>query len=279
VRKDGSRFWASVVISAVRDPSGQLIGFTKVTRDLTERRRTEDERLRLAQAQEAIRLRDEFLSIASHELKTPLAALQLQLEGVLRRAAATDEALAIKVSKSIRSGERLTDLIEALLDVSRLATGKLELNPESFDLTEAARDVVDRVRDAAISSQCDLTIRGEPGITGRWDRLRIEQILTNLISNAIKYAAGAPIEVSVRAEGDVAIVDVRDHGPGLAEADLLRIFRRFERASSTSYGGLGLGLYIARQLAEAHGGQVTASNVEGGGARFEVRLPLAIAGH
>jgi PAS domain S-box-containing protein len=273
MRKDGTRFWASVVISAIRDPEGQLLGFTKVTRDLTQRRLHEEERVRLAHAQEAIRLRDEFLSIASHELKTPLAALQLQLQGVSKKVAAIDENLAGRMEKATRAGDRLTDLIEALLDVSRIATGNLALNRESFDLVAAARDVIDRVREAAIRARCEISLRAERPIVGVWDRLRIEQVLTNLISNAIKYAAGTAIDVVLRGDGDAAVVVVRDHGPGMPEADLERIFGRFERANSTSYGGMGLGLYIARQIAEAHGGTVAARNVEGGGASFEVRLP------
>ncbi len=274
VRKDGTRFWANVVVSAVRDAAGALIGFTKVSRDLTDRRRAEDERLRLAQAQEAVRLRDEFLSIASHELKTPLAALHLQLQSLQTKVAAADEKLGARVTRAIRAGDRLADLIEALLDVSRLAAGTLELKFEPVDLVEITRDVVERVRDAAVSARCDLTLAGAPAVVARVDRLRLEQIVTNLLSNAIKYAAGKPIEVTVGTEARTAIVEVRDHGPGLDQADLQRIFGRFERASSANYGGLGLGLYIALQLAEAHGGTVVASNPEDGGARFELRLPL-----
>src|SRR5712691_97183 len=146
VRKDGSRFWANVIITAMRDPSGELIGFAKVTRDLTERRRLEDEKIRLAQAQEAIRLRDEFLSIASHELKTPLTALQLQLQGVREKVKALDEQAAARLERATRSGARLADVIEALLDVTRIATGRFELNPATFDLSEAVGEVLERLR-------------------------------------------------------------------------------------------------------------------------------------
>jgi signal transduction histidine kinase len=112
-------------------------------------------------------------------------------------------------------------------------------------------------------------------LQGRWDRLRIEQILMNLISNSIKYAAGHPIHVSAVREGDIAVLQVRDEGSGIPEAFLPRIFERFERAASTNhYGGMGLGLYLARQIAEAHGGTIAASNPSGGGACFTVRLPL-----
>lgn len=275
VRKDGGRFWANVVISAVRDGAGQLIGFAKVTRDLTERRHTEEERVRLAQAQEALRLRDEFLSIASHELKTPLTALQLQLQGILDRAEGLDERVATKVTKAARAGARLGDLIESLLDVSRIATGAITLDPETFDLVEAARDVAERLRETATRARCDVTVAAERPVVGRSDRMRVEQLVTNLLSNAFKYAAGGPVIVSVARPDGEAVIEVRDSGPGLQEADLQRVFDRFERGSPTSYGGLGLGLYLARQIAEAHGGTITATNLASGGARFVVRLPHA----
>ena len=158
VRKDGSRFWANVVITPMRDSSNRLVGFVKITRDLTERRKTEEERLRLAQAQEAMRLRDEFLSIASHELKTPLTALQLQLLGIHDRVAPIDEGVTKKVERATRVGDRLAQLIEALLDVSRIATGKLKLNLEAFDLGDAVREIVERLRDSAESAGCELSI-------------------------------------------------------------------------------------------------------------------------
>jgi PAS domain S-box-containing protein len=276
VRKDGSRFWANVVISAVRDHSGKLVGFTKVTRDLTERRRTEEERVRLAQSQEAVRLRDEFLSIASHELKTPLTALQLQLRGVLDRVAPVDDALALKVEKALRAGDRLADLIETLLDVSRIATGRLTLKLERFELADAVREVVERLAPASANAHCEVITRAARPVVGTWDRLRIEQIVTNVLANAFKYAPDAPVEIDLEATADTAILRVRDHGPGLPGGDLQRVFARFERASSASYGGLGLGLYIASQVCEAHGGSIAAENPEGGGAAFVVRLPLAL---
>jgi PAS domain S-box-containing protein len=273
VRKDGSRFLANFVTSAVRDGSGQLLGFTKVTRDLTERRKAEEERMRLAKAQEGVRLRDEFLSIASHELKTPLTALQLQLQGLVDRVS-EDEKLANRLAKAMRAGDRLADLIGTLLDVSRIATGRITLKPETFDLVETARDIVDRLHDAAAQAGCDLSFEPDGPVVGEWDRLRLEQILTNLLANAIKYAPGAPIRVTVKEEQDAAVVEVLDKGPGLRDEDLPRIFGRFERASSEAQAGMGLGLYIARQVAETHGGTVTARNLDNDGACFTVRLPL-----
>ena len=158
VRKDGSRFWASVVLTPIRDGSGRLLGFVKITRDLTDRRRTEEERLRLVQAREAIRLRDEFLSIASHELKTPLAALLLLLGNMQRRIATIDKNLANSVDRATRIGTRLGQLVDALLDVSRIATGELRLNLEPFDLGDPAREVTDRMRESAAAAKCELSL-------------------------------------------------------------------------------------------------------------------------
>lgn len=275
LRKDGTRFWANVVVTPIRDGSGGLVGFVKITRDLTERRKQEEERLKLAQSQEAIRLRDEFLSIASHELKTPLTALQLLLLSLREQPSGDDEQLAKKLERAQRIGDRLGMLVEALLDVSRIASGRLTLNLESFDLVEAVREVCERLRDSAISAGCQLSVVIDGPVQGRWDRLRIEQVLMNLISNSIKYAAGGPIEVSLARQAGEAVLEVRDQGPGVPEADLSRIFERFERiASARHYGGMGLGLYVARQIAEAHNGTVAASSPPGKGACFTVRLPI-----
>jgi PAS domain S-box-containing protein len=276
LRKDGTRFWAHVVVTPIRDRTDALVGFAKITRDLTERRRTEEERLKLVQAQEAVRLRDEFLSIASHELRTPLTALLLQLQNVGDRlAAGADERLASGMERARRIGARLAQLVEALLDVSRISAGKLKLSLEPFDLGDAAREVIERLRDTAQSARSELVLEVAGPTRGRWDRLRVEQLLMNLIMNSIKYAAGQPIRVVVSRDADEGRLQILDRGPGIPETELSRIFERFERAASERhYGGMGLGLYIARQIAEAHNGTIAASNLSGGGACFTVRLPL-----
>jgi PAS domain S-box-containing protein len=278
VRKDGTRFWADVVISAVRDSSGTLRGFAKVTRDLTERRKMEEGLMQLAQAREALRLRDEFLSIASHELKTPITTLQLQLQSVRERIEALDQRVVSKVDRAARSSEQLAQLVESLLDVSRIATGRFELKLERFDLAESVHEVIERFQDAAKQAGCELSSRIEGSLLGSWDRLRIEQVLTNLLANAIKYAAGTSIGVSLAQERETAILEVRDRGPGVPETALPRIFDRFERAASIQhYGGLGLGLYVVQEIVRAHNGMVSAHNLPEGGACFSVRLPLTLS--
>ncbi|MEO8214355.1 MAG: ATP-binding protein, partial [Myxococcales bacterium] len=284
LRKDGSRFWASVVITALRHPRGELLGFAKVTRDLTDRRKAEAERIRLAHAQESIRLRDEFLSIVSHELKTPLAGLQLQLENLQRRLDMSDQMTATQLRRATESGQRLASLIESLLDASRIATGRLVLAPQRFDLAEAVRQVIATVEPAATKAGCTLITRLESPVQGTWDRDRVQQAVTNLLLNGIKYAAGSEIEISLSrtpsggeqgSNSDEVIVQVTDHGPGVPVEDLARIFGRFERAVPIQHhGGLGLGLYVVGEIASAHGGSVTAENLPEGGARFVLRLPL-----
>jgi PAS domain S-box-containing protein len=276
VRRDGSRFWADVVITALRDTEGRLQGFAKVTRDLTERKRAEDDRLRLAQAHEAIRLRDEFLSIASHELRTPLTSLQLQLHSIRQRLGATEVPLAQRLERASRSTERLAGLIDALMDVSRISNGSLSLNLQTVDLSEIARDVTDGLAQEASTAGCPVRVDAPAPVPGRWDQLRIEQVLINLLSNAFRYAAGQPVDVRVWQEGGEARLAVEDGGPGIRPEDLERIFGRFERAAQTrNQGGLGLGLYVSREIASAHGGSIEARNREQGGTSFLLRLPLA----
>lgn len=278
VRKDGTRFWADVVISAVRDSSGKLRGFAKVTRDLTERRKMEEGLVQLAQTREALRLRDEFLTIASHELKTPITTLQLQLQSVRESIGALDQRVVSKVDRAARSSEQLARLVESLMDVSRIATGRFELKPERFDLAESVREVIERFQDAATKAGCELSLQMEDSILGSWDRLRIEQVLTNLLANALKYAAGTQVAVSLTREKETAILTVRDRGPGVPEAFLPRIFNRFERAASMQhYGGLGLGLYVVQEIVRAHNGRVSVHNLPDGGACFSVRLPLTLS--
>ena len=283
VRKDGTRFWADVVITALRNDAGALIGFAKVTRDLTQRQQAEEERRRLDEerirAEEALRIRDEFFSIASHELKTPLTALQLELHGMRAPIEKIgDERLGRKLARAARSADRLSRLIEMLLDVSRIATGRLTLTRQPFDLREAMQQVVDTMQATGAQASCDLSFDPPPDaglLVGDWDRLRIEQVVMNLLSNAFKYGAGRPVTLCIARDGDQAIVEVRDHGPGIPPGDLERIFERFERGTAfQSQAGLGLGLYVAREIVQAHGGSIAGRTLPDGGACFTVRLPL-----
>ncbi|MEP6864296.1 MAG: PAS domain S-box protein [Deltaproteobacteria bacterium] len=275
LRKDGTRFWANVVIAPLRDDRGVHIGFSKITRDLTERRAAELDRLSLTRTQEALRLRDEFLSVASHELRTPLVALQLQLESLDMQAATLQPKQASKISRARRNATRLADLITTLLDVSRIAEGRLTLNMREVDLGDLVREVVDRLQESAAAAKNIVVVSGESMLLAVCDPLRIGQVLSNLLANAFKYAAGTPVDVRLGRAGDVAVMTVEDRGPGISEAQLERIFDRFERAASMrNYPGMGLGLYVAREIVVAHGGSTRAHNREGGGTTVEIRLPV-----
>jgi PAS domain S-box-containing protein len=229
------------------------------------------------QARVAIRARDEFLQVASHELKTPLTTLQLQLEllpRTLEKAGIKDERLTEKLATATIQTKRLGRLIDSLLDVSRITAGKVMLELEPFELTELVREVAARYRTEARVVGSELAVRADGPIDGRWDRLRVEQIVSNLLSNAIKYGAGKPVELRVEPGDERVHISVTDRGIGIARDDLARIFGRFERAVSLRhYGGLGLGLFIARQFVEAHGGTLIAESVPGAGSTFTAVLP------
>ncbi len=227
------------------------------------------------EAQRAIRARDEFLSVASHELRTPLTALELQLGGLARRAAGTDERTKNKLAVIARQVKRLEVLVENLLDVSRVMAGKLQLELDECDFAHVVEDVAARLTDSARKAGSALRLDLEP-CRGRWDRSRLDQVVSNLLSNAIKYGANAPVDVRLRCEAERAELRVRDHGIGVPLEDQARIFERFERAvSHRQFGGLGLGLWIARQIAEAHGGIIAVDSKPGAGAEFIVTLPRA----
>jgi len=278
VRKDGSRFWGDVIVTPVTDATGVLRGFGKVTRDLTERKRAEEQRFNLIRAQDAVRHRDEFLSIASHELRTPLTTVQLQLESVTNALSGDAKGVKLnqKVQKALRQTRRLADLVERLLDLSRIEAKRLSLSREEVDLCEIMQEVIEDFRAQAENAGGRLILHPSAPIRGSWDRFRVEQILTNLLSNAIKYGAGQPIEVTMSVEGKSARLAIRDKGIGISPDEIERIFLRFERGVSLrQYGGLGLGLYISRNLAEAHGGCIRVTSTPNVGSTFTLELPLS----
>ncbi|WP_394844023.1 hybrid sensor histidine kinase/response regulator [Pendulispora brunnea] len=226
-----------------------------------------------AELQNAVRIRDDFLSIASHELHTPLTPLKLQIERLQRREQ-TPTQLQEKLAVVGRQVDRLSNLVRQLLDVSRITGGRLRLTPEEVDLTAVVRDTADALSSESRQSGSVIDIRGEDSVVGHWDPTRIEQITSNLLSNAIKYGQGKPILVQVSHDNGNARLSVHDQGIGIAPEQQARIFDRFERAVSVRhYGGFGLGLWIVRQIVEASGGQVTVESQVGHGSTFTVELP------
>jgi signal transduction histidine kinase len=236
----------------------------------------------LAERRAAIGVRDEFISIASHELKTPLTALKLRLTAATRtqqaplpRDAVAEEKLGRALAAAETTTNRLVSLVDDLLDVSRLTAGRVALHLESVSLLELARDVTGRLREQAAEAGSTIGVDIPESIIGRWDRSRIEQVVTNLLSNAIKYGGGKPIVLTAHAANGRARLDVKDAGLGISRADQVRIFQAFERVTTAGrVGGLGLGLYIGRQLAVAHGGSLTVDSRPGNGSTFTLDLPL-----
>ncbi|WP_437915190.1 AAA family ATPase [Sorangium sp. So ce302] len=227
------------------------------------------------EAQHAVRVRDEFLSVASHELRTPVTSLRLGLQALLRRGDhASDERLARSLQRMDRQVHRLVRLIDDVLDVSQLHTGRLELHVEPVDLAEVVDDVLERLTERIAHSGSSVSVRAEPSVVGSWDRSRLEQVVSNLLDNALKFGAGKPIEVSVARKDGTAELVVQDQGIGIPAGRLPHVFDRFERAvSSRHFGGLGLGLHVVKSIVEALGGAVRVVSRPDDGARFTVELP------
>jgi PAS domain S-box-containing protein len=270
-------------ITLMRDAGGPAYTHDDETllEDLAHRAAQAIENARLyGEAQAAVVARDEFLSIASHELRTPLTALRLALENMHR--VTTRDALERLPPQHVervlataeRQGQRLEKLVAALLDVSRIHMGRLELDVEEVELGAAVSDALAHIEDEAAQSGSTLEVSGAP-VRGYWDRLRISQVVTNLLSNAVKYGGGKPVDVEFGPRDDRAWLSVRDRGIGIEPADMSQIFERFERAvSSRNYGGLGLGLYIVKRIVESHGGTIRVESTPGEGSAFIVELPL-----
>ncbi|MRG90969.1 ATP-binding protein [Polyangium spumosum] len=232
---------------------------------------------------DAVRARDDFLSIASHELKTPLTPLLLRLESLERATTKQPDSPYVQTVKGVvdvakRQLRRLTDLTTDLLDATRIQAGKLSVVHEEVDLVEVVRDVCQRFALDAARVGSPLVIHAPASAKGLWDRLRVEQVVDNLLSNALKYGPGKPICIEIVVHERTATLTVKDQGIGIRVEDQERIFGRFERAvPERSYGGLGLGLHIVRAIVEALGGTIAVLSAPGEGATFTVTLPFGSA--
>jgi PAS domain S-box-containing protein len=257
---DGAYRWHLCRAVPEHDAGGTLVGWLGTYSDF--------EALK-----QAICARDEFLLVASHELRTPLTALKLRLQS-LQHALRDNEKLRRKIDGAARQSERLERLVEDLLDVSRVTTGHFDLTLGQSDLVEIITEVVERFREESSASGSRIDLELSAGMTGTWDRLRLEQVVTNLVSNALSYGAGKAILITLRGDESRVEIRVRDAGLGIAAEDLSRIFDRFERVEAPrAHGGLGMGLYITREIVHAHGGSVSVESALGEGSSFSVFLP------
>jgi len=271
-RLDGGR--VSVLVGASSSGSSRR-GAVWFAIDITERARA------LGELRESLKARDDFLAAAAHELRTPLTPIQLQVENLLDRARAQGARsvdphwLQQQLEPIERAAARLGKLLDTLLVVSRLTVGNLPLEREEVDLAQLVQSVADRMRFDLDRAGCELSIEGMGrAATGHWDRARLEEVLRQILSNALRYGKGRPIEITVGLDGDVASVSVRDHGVGIAPEVQDRLFQRFERlAPLRNYGGLGLGLWFARRIVEAHGETIRLWSRPGEGSRFTLELP------
>jgi PAS domain S-box-containing protein/excisionase family DNA binding protein len=261
VAKNGRRLSVSVTISPIRDGTGQIVGASAIARDISERRALE-------------RMQSDFLAMVSHELRSPLATVKGLAQLMQRRGAYSERSL----DGIVAQVNHLDRLVGDLLDVARLEAGRLELSREPVDLVKL---VAENVHQAQARTE-DHVLRVEapaPQLTGSYDRVRLNQVLQNLLGNAIKYAPGGQILVRLVADGTEARISVADEGPGIAQEEAPRLFERFYRAAATADGakGFGIGLYVARTLVEAHGGRIWVAPRPGPGTEFIFTLPLGPA--
>ncbi|SFM89794.1 hybrid sensor histidine kinase/response regulator [Variovorax sp. OV329] len=230
----------------------------------------------------AVRMRDDFMSMVSHELRTPLNTLYLETQ--VRKLHLSKgntvhfgpDRLPAMIERDQRQIQSMVRLIDDMLDVTRLRSGSLTIQPKPMDLAALARHAVEMLSQQAEAAGCSVTLDAPEPVQGSWDEFRIEQVVTNLVTNALRYGGGQPVHIQVRRCQDWARISVRDQGMGIAPADQQRIFEQFERteASRSKAAGLGLGLYITRQIVLSHGGEIEVRSQPGEGATFTVRLPL-----
>ncbi|MFK3788777.1 MULTISPECIES: hybrid sensor histidine kinase/response regulator [Pseudomonas] len=256
---------------------------------LEQSRREQEALLRQLQStqnelEQAVRMRDDFMSIVAHEVRTPLNGLILETQ-LRKMHLARDNAAAFSLDKMHAMVDRderqiksLIRLIEDMLDISRIRTGKLSIRPSRFDLAQLVRGLVENFAPQVEAAQSTLSLDAEEPVEGNWDEFRIEQVVSNLLTNALRYGAKSPIQVRVYCHAGEARVEVRDHGIGISEDNQRRIFQQFERVSASHVAaGLGLGLFISEQIVTAHGGTISVESRIGEGALFRVALPLAEA--
>jgi len=270
---NGEIFFESIKAPLINS-KGEVIGIVGISRDITERKKIEQK------LKDSIRVRNEFLSIASHELKTPLTSLMLLAQSMKRTLSQTGNEMSFeKIERMTLQTEkqllRLTHLVDDMLDITRIDSGKLILNIEQFDLFELIQEIAERLHPQIQSATGGpLIISTLEHSLGYWDRHRIEQVITNLITNSIRYGKGRPIELALKNLENTAELSVKDLGAGIQKEDQDRIFNCFERAvNPNEVSGLGLGLFISKQIVDSHQGRIWVESELDHGSTFFVSLP------
>lgn len=285
VRKDKSIYWAHVLITAVRDESGELVGFAKVTRDLTERKKAElralEDAKRLAAVEAASRMKSEFLAAMSHELRTPINATLGYVDLMEAGIGGEISGQYAEYLERIRNSQKhLLSIITDLLDYSRIEAGRIDYELEVVDVESIISSVIPMLDTQSSLKNVTIHVDECPDeLEVSTDRVRAEQIFLNLLSNAVKFTPdGSQVSVACTSDGERAAITVADKGPGVPEEDQLSVFEPFVqigRSLTSGHKGTGMGLTISRDLARAMGGDITVTNGPDGGARFTCYLPLA----
>jgi PAS domain S-box-containing protein len=276
LRKDGTQLPALVGAALLDESEDEVVAFVL---DLSARKAMEAQKAMLWEREEALRRRDLFDSIASHELRTPLTVLTLGLQ-MLRRGLerhSPTSTLKVQAERCESSATRMRELVQTLLDVAQIHDGRLKLSPRDVDVVDAVARTVSTLEASNLCALHQIQVHAEERVTARLDALRFEQVLTNLLSNGLKYGGGQPVEVRVSEDRshDMARLEVIDHGPGIPAEKLEGIFRPFERAVAPGerIPGLGLGLYVVKMIVDSHGGSINVDSQPGRGSRFVVEFP------
>lgn len=276
---DGSIHWLGARGQVHKDASGKPERLIGINIDITKEKET------LLRLNNAVKSRDEFLSLASHELKTPLTSLSLQTQ-TMKRAISKGDPVAyskprvdILLEQNEKHVQRLARLVDDMLDIGRMRTGKLTMETEEFDICELVSEVTERIRPQFNAAGTSLTVKHCESTIGRWDRFRIEQVFNNLLTNALKYGSHKPVDLEVYSTKDKVVVRIVDHGIGISKENQIRIFDRFERAiSANEVSGLGLGLFIAKEIILSHQGYIGVESEPGEGSTFFFELPIESEG-
>jgi len=286
---EGNPHWVESYLYPVKDRNGHIREIVIMNNDISERKLYAASRERMLaqetqarkEAERAVQLRDDFLSIAAHELRTPLTPIRMNVQLIKHHLQTLDPGtpklafLEKAAQETDREIERFLQLLENLLDVSRIHAGRLVLEYREFNISNLVKKVVERSDALLTKAQCKLYLDIQTQLIGRWDQERIEQVIVNLLNNAMKYGAKRPIEITVSGTKDKAFIQIKDHGIGMSKQDQKKIFHRFERVAPLKhFGGFGLGLFISQEIVQAHRGAIHIESELGKGATFTVELPL-----